>query len=64
MLLSRLVQPRNNLLFWHNAKCPSSVVTLSNVLYDLKCFYVDIYLKKRAGVDRLLTMLPTKPNTN
>lgn len=64
MLLSRLVQQRNNLHFWHNVKCPSFSITVSNALYDLKCFYVDIYLKRRTGIDHLLTALPQKPNTS
>lgn len=63
MLLSRLVQQRNNLHFWHNVKRPSFSITVSNALYDLKCFYVDIYLKERAAIDHLLTALPQKPNT-
>lgn len=64
MLLSRLVQQRNTLCFWHNVKCPSFNIAVSNVLFGLKTFCVDIYLRERVHIDCLLTALPTKPNTN
>lgn len=64
MLLHRAVQQRNHLRSWQNVARPSFSIAVSNVLYDLKCFYGHIYLQERAAIDHLHTALPQKPNNS